>query len=101
RHTRFSRDWSSDVCSSDLFYNGLNTCATLRCWYWKVEQRQFYVVEYRQFLNQIETLKNKTDVLFAQLAELTFGVMSDIFIVKKEIGRASCRERVWGEWCAG
>src|SRR5690606_40687506 len=21
RHTRFSRDWSSDVCSSDLFYN--------------------------------------------------------------------------------
>src|SRR5690606_40932900 len=20
RHTRFSRDWSSDVCSSDLFY---------------------------------------------------------------------------------
>src|SRR5690606_40910755 len=26
RHTRFSRDWSSDVCSSDLFAyrNGLN-----------------------------------------------------------------------------
>src|SRR5690606_40917274 len=25
RHTRFSRDWSSDVCSSDLFYGyGLN-----------------------------------------------------------------------------
>src|SRR5207302_8214955 len=22
RHTRFSRDWSSDVCSSDLFVNG-------------------------------------------------------------------------------
>src|SRR5690606_15728430 len=21
RHTRFSRDWSSDVCSSDLYYN--------------------------------------------------------------------------------
>src|SRR5690606_40682887 len=21
RHTRFSRDWSSDVCSSDLVYN--------------------------------------------------------------------------------
>src|SRR5690606_41009125 len=21
RHTRFSRDWSSDVCSSDLFYS--------------------------------------------------------------------------------
>src|SRR5690606_39729816 len=23
RHTRFSRDWSSDVCSSDLFVGGL------------------------------------------------------------------------------
>src|SRR5207302_6345361 len=23
RHTRFSRDWSSDVCSSDLFLLGL------------------------------------------------------------------------------
>src|SRR5690606_40199743 len=23
RHTRFSRDWSSDVCSSDLFFNRL------------------------------------------------------------------------------
>src|SRR5207302_3258168 len=23
RHTRFSRDWSSDVCSSDLFLNTL------------------------------------------------------------------------------
>src|SRR5690606_1241875 len=25
RHTRFSRDWSSDVCSSDLRAGGLNT----------------------------------------------------------------------------
>src|SRR5690606_40822020 len=23
RHTRFSRDWSSDVCSSDLFFSAL------------------------------------------------------------------------------
>src|SRR5690606_40618435 len=23
RHTRFSRDWSSDVCSSDLAFNGV------------------------------------------------------------------------------
>src|SRR5207302_4419899 len=25
RHTRFSRDWSSDVCSSDLTINGQTT----------------------------------------------------------------------------
>src|SRR5690606_40980015 len=24
RHTRFSRDWSSDVCSSDLMYHSLD-----------------------------------------------------------------------------
>src|SRR5690606_39413300 len=24
RHTRFSRDWSSDVCSSDLVVSGMN-----------------------------------------------------------------------------
>src|SRR5690606_40526464 len=26
RHTRFSRDWSSDVCSSDLNFNRANVC---------------------------------------------------------------------------
>src|SRR2546422_3644154 len=25
RHTRCSRDWSSDVCSSDLFFSGMPT----------------------------------------------------------------------------
>src|SRR5690606_39727311 len=30
RHTRFSRDWSSDVCSSDLWRPA--TGAWMRCW---------------------------------------------------------------------
>src|SRR5690606_2805015 len=29
RHTRFSRDWSSDVCSSDLVLNNVNANATI------------------------------------------------------------------------
>src|SRR5690606_40938514 len=29
RHTRFSRDWSSDVCSSDLLFNISTGIATL------------------------------------------------------------------------
>src|SRR3989449_3075128 len=33
RHTRCSRDWSSDVCSSDLLWGGLET-ATHRDWQW-------------------------------------------------------------------
>src|SRR5436309_11958473 len=30
RHTRFSRDWSSDVCSSDLTYRASNPSRTPR-----------------------------------------------------------------------
>src|SRR5690606_23493654 len=30
RHTRFSRDWSSDVCSSDLIDGAINVPATVR-----------------------------------------------------------------------
>src|SRR2546429_9972859 len=30
RHTRCSRDWSSDVCSSDLFWNDMNEPAVFR-----------------------------------------------------------------------
>src|SRR5690606_39507664 len=30
RHTRFSRDWSSDVCSSDLYTNRLSLFSSIR-----------------------------------------------------------------------
>src|SRR3712207_8463487 len=33
RHTRYWRDWSSDVCSSDLGANGTVSCATPNCTY--------------------------------------------------------------------
>src|SRR5690606_40758277 len=32
RHTRFSRDWSSDVCSSDLFPQGPRMTTNVRSW---------------------------------------------------------------------
>src|SRR5690606_40767917 len=37
RHTRFSRDWSSDVCSSDLSFNGSSTAtpSIVDKWYFK------------------------------------------------------------------
>src|SRR5690606_40983204 len=31
RHTRFSRDWSSDVCSSDLYPSTTRHCWTFCC----------------------------------------------------------------------
>src|SRR5690606_40314399 len=32
RHTRFSRDWSSDVCSSDLVQVHSMYCSSAICW---------------------------------------------------------------------
>src|SRR5258707_9179487 len=42
RHTRYWRDWSSDVCSSDLVHTGLNSL-TLLTW-GSEEQKQKYLV---------------------------------------------------------
>src|SRR5690606_40846593 len=38
RHTRFSRDWSSDVCSSDLFVAAYDLDGNLK---WKVQPGEF------------------------------------------------------------
>src|SRR5690606_40982677 len=56
RHTRFSRDWSSDVCSSDLTWCWLGACAparpTRRCKsypeYLRVAHRQVVTHTHRQ-----------------------------------------------------
>src|SRR6266508_220981 len=63
RHTRWPRDWSSDVCSSDLAQRGV-------------------VVESRQ-----------------RVRRATAGADADDDVLRtdtrrREIGRASCRERV-------
>src|SRR5690606_39379216 len=83
RHTRFSRDWSSDVCSSDL--QVFQSAATLR--------------------RKLETceLERKTYAEAAQKASQTVGQMQEQLVQSQklamlgqvaEIGRASCRERV-------
>src|SRR5690606_40048591 len=64
RHTRFSRDWSSDLCSSDLRFRtgGGAPCISPRV-----------LVSYQHF--------GRTEACGAPEGN--------------EIGRASCRERVW------
>src|SRR2546429_6081404 len=83
RHTRCSRDWSSDVCSSDL-------------------------ARLLNFSEQISTAANSEIYAIAQSAELevlmaTYPDRSDatqyepaprVIVDRSEIGRASCRERV-------
>src|SRR5699024_11255072 len=81
RHTRSKRDWSSDVCSSDL-----NT-----------DQWTFYLLtqivpdEHRETVKTAGTWKKAMEVLGAKL-EKSSELQNEVFDHK--IGRASCRERV-------
>src|SRR5690606_39964138 len=92
RHTRFSRDWSSDVCSSDLGESGEATVCAV------VDEKQ-----YRTILNYIEIGKQEGRlVLGGEPAEGPgYYIQPTIFAdvpadarIACEIGRASCRERV-------
>src|SRR2546429_3464295 len=81
RHTRCSRDWSSDVCSSDLHqldpmasWRGIHECD--RC---SVQPRSPVYV-FRDY----ESFSRSNDLLRPLQLDLNHN----------EIGRASCRERV-------
>src|SRR5690625_6008683 len=74
RHTRWPRDWSSDVCSSDLAFDEvgdiLNRTSAACGFRWNAEVRSKYV-------DAIELAKRQRKEKKRQ-----------------KIGRASCRERV-------
>src|SRR5690606_41118669 len=89
RHTRFSRDWSSDVCSSDL--------AELLLQYGTHEQKQFYLPRLA------DGREIPAFALTSPWAGSDAAAIPDTGIVCKgmwqgeevlgKIGRASCRER--------
>src|SRR5690606_40958314 len=101
RHTRFSRDWSSDVCSSDLVVD--------------LHGRQSH-----ELVEQGITALVHLDHRGASGAETNTGDGAGILIQVPDrfyretlgrelppaghyakIGRASCRERVWSQVRAG
>src|SRR5690606_40704301 len=86
RHTRFSRDWSSDVCSSDLRDPWSPAVVKLsidfehpsRVW-WEAGGQALW------------------DALTGGFEETSVVVDDDVaasWLAEAEIGRASCRERV-------
>src|SRR5207249_7644925 len=95
---RSKRDWSSDVCSSDLASNGSplivwsttlvgekNFCAT-SCW---LRSRTCTAA------TPLSVMHLKT-LLSGRIAAITRGGLNDAWESQvTEIGRASCRERVW------
>src|SRR5207302_8172772 len=93
RHTRFSRDWSSDVCSSDLSRllsqaPGTHTCTVATLPNLGMEQLFDVVV--------------CIAVLHFAPGRTAFHAWADACWQRLlEIGRASCRERVWIAVVAG
>src|SRR5690606_40979584 len=88
RHTRFSRDWSSDVCSSDLEEAIKDVAASGRR---------------AKFLYTIPTYQNPAGVTLSEERRervLDICERANLLVVEDdpysqlEIGRASCREGV-------
>src|SRR5690625_7572455 len=75
RHTSWPRDWSSDVCSSDLLHHRIfNMSSQVPVF--------FRLFKFKGFRGGLH---------------LIFQILHDLI----EIGRASCRERVWMSECGG
>src|SRR5690606_41889766 len=76
RHTRFSRDWSSDVCSSDLGPNGAGKTTAVR------------------LLLGLTRPTTGTARLFGEdPTSLNARRRTGVMLQVAKIGRASCRER--------
>src|SRR5690606_40859042 len=97
--TRFSRDWSSDVCSSDLyFYSPIRPdllCLT-------ASYGGFFtlilVCPDRLKEGAVPTTQNNADTPASRTGELRLASEADTLrLGQAQIGRASCRERVRSE----
>src|SRR5690606_40411969 len=93
RHTRFSRDWSSDVCSSDLE----SIARTFEAWQYAVDfpPEILAVIKF----SQMRDLVRNHVIDDVRLEVYQAPVKHDVAVAAAEIGRASCREGgvVWGD----
>src|SRR5690606_40962432 len=97
RHTRFSRDWSSDVCSSDLRLASQLTGWTLNVMTEddiRAKQEAETGDVLRNFLEELDVDEELAQILvdegFTSLEEIAYVPMEEML---EKIGRASCRER--------
>src|SRR5207253_5013641 len=100
RHTRWPRDWSSDVCSSDLTYT-LDVPAAERA----LTPRTRAILPVHLYghpapMDAIVALARRHGLAVLEVLSLPcFAELTDAE-VDAEIGRASCRERVCHRKCA-
>src|SRR5206468_5154484 len=83
RHTRSDRDWSSDVCSSDLHdIEDRMTALALQDVHRKLHAAEIFIVRKNTFE---ERVPGQTGI------DLGLDVLDEILLVDRKIGRASCR----------
>src|SRR5690606_40332238 len=101
RHTRFSRDWSSDVCSSDLWDASAGDDSNPIPIGFPVWNTRLYVLDHR--MRPVPPgVPGELYLAGVQLARGYLGrpdLTEERFV--PEIGRASCRERVWSSGIDG
>src|SRR5207302_7912011 len=85
RHTRFSRDWSSDVCSSDL----LSSSSSVSYTDGGVTKTLTTSAQYDGWGRVIQSIDRNNGQV-----NTSYDVMGRVS--SRKIGRASCRERVEG-----
>src|SRR5206468_5163955 len=91
RHTRSDRDWSSDVCSSDLYYRSIA---------WQYQQRgknSEWVKVAEESLHVPFYIDDGSGKLLVDPSGAEMDLHCDLHEEYNQIGRASCRERgeVW------
>src|SRR5207247_6540868 len=96
RHTRSTRDWSSDVCSSDLEELGTGPASI----YWHVRNKgELLQLLYERVMEEVRLPAPDPSRWTEQLRELARQVRD--IMRRHQIGRASCRERGEAEGGAG
>src|SRR5207245_5632426 len=90
RHTRCYRDWSSDVCSSDLI-STRPTGVNLR---WAVERVFKASSRARLVVLLGDELRREADMILREELEAAHKIGRFGAALIEEIGRVSCRERM-------
>src|SRR5206468_6779253 len=90
RHTRSDRDWSSDVCSSDLIAQDYLSKNDLE----GAEGEANKAIAYNSSNDDAYVVRGLVSYIRALQAKKTMEVDNCLTGVDAEIGRASCRERV-------
>src|SRR5690606_40133143 len=101
RHTRFSRDWSSDVCSSDLgnVYGDLFALMTIL---------KGLPIGYNRDLQEDKRIVFRAYDTVSQCLTMAAAIVNSASFIKEnieptldQIGRASCRERGYSTGVGG